>query len=115
MVSVVTASAILAVAALLLGGLLVRSLHDQQASEKGFQALFLAQGKVEELKSLPFNYVVSEPEADVPNYQGFRQLVTVVELNPYTKRVKVRVAYPVRGSSDRTGVQELIFERTVDF
>ncbi|NHM28138.1 hypothetical protein G7K71_14345 [Desulfofundulus sp. TPOSR] len=113
--SVVIAAAVLAVAAFLLGGLIVRSLQDQQASEEGFRAVFLAQEKAEELKSLPFDQVASEPEADVPGCPGFRRSVTVEELNPYTKRVTVRVAYPARGSSDRMGVQELVFERTVDF
>jgi Tfp pilus assembly protein PilV len=113
--SVVIAAAVLAVAAFILGGLIARSLQDQQASEEGFRAVFLAQEKAEELKSLPFDQVASEPEADVPGCPGFRQSVTVEELNPYTKRVTVRVVYPVRGGSGRTGVQELVFERTVDF
>lgn len=115
LVSVVAAVAVLAVAVFLLGGLMVCSLQDQQGSENGFQAVFLAQEKVEELKSVPFNQVISEPETDVPGYPGFRQTVTVEDLNPYTKRVTVCVSYPVRGSGDKTGAQVLVFERTVDF
>ncbi len=113
--SVVAAAAVLAVAAFLLGGLMVRSLQDQQASGEGFRAVFLAQEKAEELKSLPFDQVASEPEADVPGCPGFRRSVLVEEVNPYTKRVTVRVSYPVRGKSGGRGSQELVFERTVDF
>lgn len=115
MVSVVAAAAVLAVAAFLLGGLLVRSLQDQQASEDGFRAAFLAQEKAEEVKSLHFDQVAPEPETEVAGFPGFRRSVGVEQLNSYTKRVRVRVTYPVRGSNGGTGVQELVFESTVDF
>lgn len=113
MMSVVIAAAVLAVAAFLLGGLLIRSHQDQQASENGSRAIFLAQEKAEELKSLSFDQVTSEPEADVPGWPGFKRSVLVEEINPYTKRVTVKVTYPQRGGGQ--GSQELVFERTVDF
>jgi Tfp pilus assembly protein PilV len=111
---VVVAAAALGVAAFLLGGLLVRSLHDQRASEDAFLAVLLAQEKAEEIKSLPFDQVAPEPEAEVPGCPGFRRSVAVDQVDPCTKRVAVRVSYAVPGIG-RTGAQELVFERTVDF
>lgn len=112
-ISVVAAAAILAVAAFLLGGLMVRSLQDQRSSEKGSQAVLLAQEKAEDLKSLPFDQVKPEPEGEVSGYPGFKCSVDVEDIDSCTKRVTVRVSYPLQGS-DKRGEQVLAFERSVN-
>ncbi|MGB9887076.1 MAG: hypothetical protein ACPLRW_08770 [Moorellales bacterium] len=110
--SVVLAAAFLALAALLVGGLVVRSAQDERASEDGFRAVLLAQEKAEELESLSFADLAPEPEEEVPGWPGFRRSVSVEDLGGGTKRVTVRVTYPTRGGG--RGAQALVFERAVD-
>lgn len=107
------AAAVLAAAAAVLCGALVRPLQDQVDAGRAFRAAFLAQEKAEELKAVPWDQLAAEPEADVPGYPGFRRSVAVDAPDGFTKRVTVRVSYPLHGAG--RGVQTVTFERTVDF
>jgi len=112
-VEVLVAAAALAVAAAVLCGALIRPLQDQMDAERAFRAAFLAQEKAEELKAVPWDQLAGEPEGEVPGYPGFRRSVSVDAPDQFTKRVTVRVSYPLHGAG--RGVQTVTFERTVDF
>lgn len=110
---VLVAAAILVVVAAALCGALIRPLQDQLDAERAFRAAFLAQEKAEELKAMPWDKLTAEPETGIPNYPGFRRSVVIENLDSHTKRITIRVSYPMYGG--RRGTQTVIFERTVDF
>ncbi|WP_027719135.1 hypothetical protein [Desulfovirgula thermocuniculi] len=111
--SVVVAVAFLAVAAALVGALLADSVKAHRASAEGQTAAHLALAEAERLKAVPFDELTTVPEGDVPGYPGFRAAVEVEQVNAFTKRVTVRVTYPVQGGE--RGEQRLTFERTGGF
>lgn len=112
-IDVLVATAVLVVSVSILGSALIQPLHNQQDANKALCSAFLAQEKAEELKSVPWDQLVSETEADVPGYPGFKRSVEIETIDGFTKRVTVRVTYPLHGSG--RGIQAVTFERTVDF
>jgi len=113
LIEVLVAAAVLIIATAVLGRALIYPLKDQFNAENAFRAVFLAQGKAEELKAIPWDQLTAEPEAEIPDYPGFKYSVNVKNLNSYTKQVTIRVSYPMYGG--KRGVQTVVFERTVDF
>lgn len=110
-VTALVMSAVLAVVAVIVGGMMVGTVRGQKAVGDGFRAVCLAQEKVEQLKTVPFDEIAFEPEAEVPGYPGFKRSVTVEQIDAFTKRVTVQVTCPGPG----TAAQVLVFERTADF
>lgn len=106
----VVMAAVLVVTATVLGSFMVEAVRGQKAAGDGFRAVCLAREKVEQLKSVTFDQIASEPEAEVPGYPGFKRSVTVEQIDAYTKRVTVRVTCPAPGAAAQT----LVFERTAD-
>ncbi|MGB9849141.1 MAG: hypothetical protein ACPLSY_04865 [Moorellaceae bacterium] len=102
-------AAVLAVAALIVGGMMAGVIREQRVVGDGFRAAYLAQEKVEQLKPVPFDQIASEPEADVPGYPGFKRSVMVEQVDGYTKRVTVHVTCTTSGV-----ILTLVFERTAD-
>lgn len=113
LLEILISTAALIIAAVALADTMSLLLKQQANAEKAAYAVFLAQEKGEELKAVPWENLVSQPEAEVPDCPGFSRTVEVRSLNSYTKQVTIEVYYPLPGS--RKGVQKITFERTVDF
>lgn len=113
LLEVIVATAILAVAALLLGGALIHSVQNQADAERASTAVFLAQEKAETLKSVPWNQLADEVETEVSGYPQYRRYVSVKLLNSFTKQITVSVKYTLHGGN--VGIQSITFERTSDF
>lgn len=113
LLEVVLSVALLATAALLLGGALMGNVKYQVDAEMASTAAFLAQEKAEELKSVSWDQLVTEAESAVPHYEKYRRSVTVTPLNSFTKQVTIRVRYSLHGG--KAAEQIIVFERTNNF
>lgn len=113
LLEILVSAAVLITAAVILTDTMSFLLKQQVNAEKAAYAVFLAQEKGEELKAVPWENLVSQPEAEISGCPGFSRSVEVRSLNSYTKQVTIKVYYPLQGS--RKGVQKITFERTVDF
>lgn len=68
------------------------------------QAYYLAGNKLEALRNLPFNLIVSEPRTPIPNFTDFETEVQVTfPQNPNTelKKVIVNLFFPKKGGGTR--------------
>lgn len=80
-------TAVLIAAAVVLADTMSLLLKQQVNAEKAAYAVFLVQEKGEELKTVPWENLVSQPEAEVPGCPEFSCSVEVRSLNSYTTRI----------------------------
>lgn len=64
LIEVLVAAAVLIIATAVLGRALIYPLKDQFNAKNAFRAVFLAQGKAEELKAIPWDQLTAEPEKE---------------------------------------------------
>ncbi|MGB9801387.1 MAG: type IV pilus modification PilV family protein, partial [Arcobacter sp.] len=109
---ILVAAAVLIVIIAMASSVLIFSLKNQVNAERAFYAVFLAQEKAEELKTIPWNQLISEPETEISGYPGFNRRVDIQNPAPQVKQITVQVFYPLYHG--KIGVQVIVFERTVD-
>lgn len=78
------------------------SLFVSGETESNIMALNLAQGKLEEIRSFPYENISSEAKSQVPNYPSFQREVIVNTPQPNLKDITVIVYWDLSGGVEQS-------------